>query len=124
MQPEPKQTTQPFERRATDQQQPTNAELWKLLIDIRDRMAALESVHQSQAEAFVKDDLGKPDYHGHRKAHNGMIKAAEVMDGYKIEAAKKVIGILVAFIMGVAASGVVEAFRAPLKPAPVASVPK
>lgn len=34
------------------------------IVEIRDRIAAVESHHGIQSEAFVKDDLGKPDYQG------------------------------------------------------------
>jgi hypothetical protein len=55
--------------------------------------------------AFVQNDLKKPDFDGHRKAHLIMIKAAEVVDGYKHDATKTVLHWLLAGILGLMLTG-------------------
>ena len=100
-----------FRRRAEDRTEsggaPTVADAWhraglahKRLFEFDARVAAIE-------RAFVKDDLGTPDLEGHRKAHRELIEAGKVMDGYKNEATKKLIGWALAIILGAMSSGVV-----------------
>lgn len=102
----------PVGRRAADQQnERILADILQLNIEIRDQLAELRAMHKHQSEAFVKDDLGQPDYHGHRKAHLQMIKEAEVVSGYKQEATKKVVGIIVTALLTLLAAGFFEAIR-------------
>jgi hypothetical protein len=56
------------------------------------------------SKAFVVNDLGEPDIDGHRKAHIQMIEADKVLQGYKLEATKKVIGWAVAALLGLSTS--------------------
>ena len=102
----------PTGRRASDQQnERILADILKLNMEIRDRVMALESMHKHQSEAFVKDDLGHPDYHGHRKAHLQMMKEAEVVSGYKQEVTKKVLVVIVTALLTLLAAGFAEAIR-------------
>lgn len=55
-------------------------------------------------KAFVVNDLGEPDFDGHRKSHAQMIEAEKVLHGYKLEATKKVVGWVVAGLLGLASS--------------------
>jgi len=58
----------------------------------------LNEIQQKQLEyssAFTLDDLGKPDFSGHRKKHISMDKAHELMDKYKTDATKRFIDIFV-----------------------------
>jgi len=55
-------------------------------------------------KGFVVNDLGEPDFDGHRKAHLQMIEAEKVLHGYKLEATKKVIGWVVAGLLGLSTS--------------------
>lgn len=104
--------TTPVGRRASDQQnERILADILKLNLEIRDRVAAMETMHKAQSEAFVKDDLGHPDYHGHRKAHLQMMKEAEVVSGYKQEVTKKVLIIIVTALITMLVAGFVEAVR-------------
>ena len=52
------------------------------------------------AKAFVLNDLGEPDYDGHRRAHLEWIEGHKIVNGYKIEATKKVVGWVVVAILG------------------------
>lgn len=48
--------------------------------------------------AFVNNDLGKPDYDGHRKEHLSMAATKKTLEGYKEDTAKKVLGISITVI--------------------------
>ena len=86
-----------------------------LLQDIHAKVTALEAGALSMSEAFVLNDLHKPDYHGHRQAHLTLIKASEVMDSYKQGITKKIIGWLVVFVLGLLVSGFVAQIAGHLK---------
>lgn len=111
------QTEEPKNRRASDPNSgvaPTPEAIWKLLLEIRDRVVAMEALHTSQSEAFVKDDLGKPDYHGHRKAHAKQQKYAEIVENYKVGVTKRILGYISVFVVGLVVAGFVETLRAAL----------
>lgn len=58
----------------------------------------LNEIQQRQIEyssAFTLDDLGKPDFYGHRQRHISFDKAHELMDKYKTDATKRFIDIVV-----------------------------
>lgn len=61
--------------------------------------------------AFTVDDLGRPDYNGHRLDHKARIDQARVLETYKTEAAKKVIGVVVVFLLGIMSSGIMDWVR-------------
>ena len=64
---------------------------------MRQRITAME-------DAFTRDDLGKPDFHLHRKTHLQEVKQSERMEEIKDSATKQiltwVIGIVLAVIAG------------------------
>ena len=72
------------------------------------RITALE-------RAFVQDDLGNPDIEGHRKAHLASIEASKVVDSYKSEATKKIIGWAVAAMLAGLVAGFVSYLKDHLK---------
>lgn len=85
----------------------THEAVFELLDEIKDGIAAIEKrldsiEHRIDAmgSAFVVNDLGKPDYDGHRRAHIKLIDDVARMEGLKHEGAKK----LVAAIMGALAT--------------------
>ncbi len=55
--------------------------------------------------AFVRNDLGQPDYEGHRQAHLGMIKKAEEIDQIKTAGTLKVVGIVAAAVAAIFMTG-------------------
>lgn len=67
------------------------------LSTIRQRVALIE-------DAFTRDDLGKPDFHLHRKTHLQEVKQSERMEEIKDSATKQVllwfVGIVLAAIGG------------------------
>jgi hypothetical protein len=84
---------------------PTGEPLLDLLRDVLKRLETLEGYCAEIQTAFVQNDLKKPDFDGHRKAHIIMIKAAEVVDGYKQDATKTVLHWLLAGILGLLLTG-------------------
>ena len=103
-------STQPqFNRRASDfttgGNQPTLVDVWGLLIEIRDRLDEVERMQLTQSTAFPVDDLQKPDYSGHRRAHVNMIKSDQIMDNYKSDATKEIVKMVVVFVIGLIANG-------------------
>lgn len=86
-------------------------DLWRLLTDIRDRGMRLEAVMDGVNSAFVKNEDGKPDYHGHREAHKSMIKTAQTIDGIKGDLTKKVLGALAVLLVSLVGSGLLYQFK-------------
>lgn len=86
----------------------TLEDVWTLLKEVNDRLSKLEHRYGYISSAFVTNDLGKPDYDGHRRSHGEMIKQAQAMDGYKQEGAKGIIKMLVAFVGGILSIGLLE----------------
>ena len=62
---------------------------------------------EKMSKAFVLNELGEPDFDGHRKRELKAIEAEKVLQGYKNEATKKVIGWVTAILLGALSSGVV-----------------
>lgn len=62
---------------------PANQDFEKDIGGLNDRVSALEHKTARAAEAFIKNDLGVPDYDGHRKAHLDSMEQAKVVAGYK-----------------------------------------
>lgn len=95
--------------------QVTLEDVWELLKDINDRLSKIEHQYGYMRSAFVQNDLGKPDYDGHRRAHAAMMKADAAMESYKQEGTKSFIKIVIGFLSGVFALGVVEWLRSQTK---------
>lgn len=89
-----------FRRRSDDgHQEPTLYDIWQKLMEIETRQI-------NNASAFLVDDLGRPDYDGHRKAHKEMVKASEALEGYKTDATKRIIGIVIGAVCTIIGLGV------------------
>lgn len=71
---------------------PTSSDVWNLLLEIRDRLDHVERLQAEHATAFPTNDLAKPDFDGHRRAHKTMIKDAALVEDYKTDMTKKVFG--------------------------------
>ena len=55
--------------------------------------------------AFVRNDLGDPDFEGHRQAHITMIKKHATAERIKEATTLKIVGIVLAAIIAIFASG-------------------
>lgn len=103
--------TQVERRRASDGATGTPEQVWELLTQLRDSITAIATTQAQQTTAFIKNDLGTPDYDGHRKAHIAAVEAAKVVEGYKQDATKKIIVSFITWLSGVLALGLFEYFR-------------
>lgn len=73
--------SEPLQRRAGDgnngdNKAPTLSDIYALLLE-------LKNDHKNLTNAFVLDDLGKPDFTGHRLDHKQRIADAAAMQKYK-----------------------------------------
>ena len=94
---------------------PSNDELWKLLQDTNNRVSILEHRASFTATAFPKNDLGKPDYDGHRKEHLQIRKDSEVVESYQVSTTKSVLSYLAIGAIGIFVLGAIDWIRAHLK---------
>ncbi len=69
---------------------PTGEPLLMLLREVLGRLEDLERSRNEIGSAFVRNDLSKADFDGHRRAHLELIKTAALMDGYKHKATETV----------------------------------
>lgn len=82
---------------------------------LNNRLSALEHRHGNVSEAFVKNDLGKADYDGHRKAHLAMIEQAKVVEGYKTDVTKKILEYAVVGAIALFLAGLVDWIKLHIK---------
>lgn len=87
---------------------PPDDELWKLVQDINNRLSAMEHRHGYVSSAFPQNDLGKPDYDGHRRAHLQLQEDAKVVEGYKTGVTKTVLTIIATAVCTLLGSGLVQ----------------
>lgn len=90
--------------------EPTIVDVWRLLSDMKDRVLVCEARHEEISDAFVLNDLKRPDYDGHRRAHLLQIDEAKKLDDYKMDATKKLIGMFVVFFIGMFTTGLASKF--------------
>ena len=90
---------------------PDPQKLWQYIQLLNDRLSLMEHRHSYLSSAFPQNDLGKPDYDGHRKAHLELIEQSKVLDGYKNAATKKVLTVIVGVITAIAGAGMLEFIR-------------
>ena len=76
-------------------------------LELKQRVASIERKQGDMVNAFLLNDLGLPDFDGHRKDHLAIRKASEVMSRYKIGATEKVIGIIVIAVLGLLNTGLI-----------------
>lgn len=109
MRSEEEQTWPTVDRRQTPFPPSDCAEVYRQLIaeveQIKATVTHLERCIASLKTAFVINDLGKPDFDGHRKSHHDMITAAKTMDAYKEEGMISIIkwvagAVLAALLLG------------------------
>ena len=89
---------------------PPDEELWKLVQDVNSRLSAIEHRYGYVSSAFPKNDLDKPDYDGHRKAHLQLIEDSKVVAGYKVGVTKTVLTIIATAVCTLVGSGLVQTF--------------
>ena len=85
------------------------------MLGINERLQVVEHSHARMKEAFVKNDLGLPDYDGHRTDHKVRMAEAQVVEGYKRDATKRFIDILIGGVAVIFGLGFIEWIRGHLK---------
>jgi hypothetical protein len=88
--------------------EPTISDVWKISIEISDRLEIVERQQTEHMNAFPVNDLKKPDYDGHRLSHLKLKKSEEIIDSYKQEATKKIVGGIAVFLLGLFTTGIVQ----------------
>lgn len=84
------------------------AALEPVVKDTARRVQQLEAAQERVREAFVINDLGLPDYDGHRSSHKRMSEEAKVLEGYKRDATKKIVGLILAGLLTLSSLGLIE----------------
>ena len=81
-------------------------------------LALLKEIHATindMKSAFVLNDLHKPDFDGHRKAHLAQIKAAEILEGYKQGVVKRILAWMVGGALTLMSAGFLAQLTGHLK---------
>lgn len=86
--------------------QPTITDVWRLVIEIRDRLEKVERQQEEHVTAFSFNDLNKPDFDGHRRSHAKLVKSDELVESYKQDVTKKILGMCAVFILGLLSTGI------------------
>jgi len=66
-------------------------------------------------EGFVKNDLGNPDYDGHRVSHASSIEKAKVVQGYQRDMTKRAMEWLLVAVGVLIGQGAIEWVKAHIK---------
>jgi hypothetical protein len=90
---------------------PSNKDLLSVITQINERTRAIEQTLKSQASAFVINDLGTPDYDGHRKSHIKLENEAKLVESYKNNVSETIIKWAVTGILILLAVGASETLR-------------
>jgi hypothetical protein len=89
----------------------SNRELLALVTVINERTREIEKTIKELSTAYVKNDLGEPDYDGHRKSHIQMDKQADIVDNYKKSVTETVITWVVTGLLILITSAAIESIR-------------
>ena len=89
--------------------------LQKEVESLNTRLSAIEHSHGAMREAFVLNDLGKPDYDGTRKRSLALIEDAKIIEGYKGDATKKVFGFVAVGVVTLTLTGALEWLKAHIR---------
>ena len=92
-----------------------NHDFDKELQGLNDRLSTLEHRAARSTEAFVTNDLGVPDYDGHRRAHSDMIEKEKVVTSYQRDITKKVLEWLTVGAVALMGGSALEWIKAHIK---------
>lgn len=82
---------------------------------LNNRLDALEHSHSRMKEAFPQNSLKLPDYDGHRVEHEREIAEHKVVESYKTDTTKKVIGWAISGVLMLIGLGAVEYLKGLVK---------
>lgn len=85
------------------------------ILALDSRIATVEQTTIRLREGFLKNDLGLPDYDGHRTAHKAMVEQSQVVDGYKQNTTKNALNAAVFGVLGMIVMGAVEWLKAHIR---------
>lgn len=94
---------------------PTNQDFERDISGLNDRVSMLEHKAARAAEEFVKNDLGVPDYDGHRRAHLDSMEQAKVVAGYKRTMTQRLLEWCLAGVGVLLGAGALDWIKAHLK---------
>ena len=83
--------------------------------EIHTRIQTLEHSCSRMREGFPKNDLGNPDYDGHRVAHVNAIEKAKVVQGYQRDMTKRVLEWIMVGVAVLIGQGALEWLRSHLR---------
>ena len=86
-------------------------ELMGSVREIKKRQTEMYQTINSMGKAFPKNDLGEPDFDGHRKEHLSRREYDKVLTEYKVDVTKKIIWAVIAALGVLLASGFFEQLR-------------
>lgn len=84
---------------------PSNADLLREIRLGREEITKLQASVGAMRDAFILNDIGKPDFEGHRVAHRKMVDAEKTLQIYKVDATKKVLSWIVGIALALFATG-------------------
>ena len=90
-------------------------EVVKDVESLNSRVEALEHGTSRIREGFPKNDLGNPDYDGHRVAHVNAIEKAKVVQGYQRDMTKRVLEWLLVAVAVLIGQGAMDWIKGHLK---------
>ncbi len=102
-----------YNRRATDAAGagggggggPSNAEIMAALIALKEELREFKHSMGSLKTAFPRNDLGEPDFDGHRMDHVVRMKRDQTFEGLKLSVALKITGIVISALALIFMSG-------------------
>ena len=87
----------------------------KEVTDAMKRLQILEAGHARMKEACISNDLGIPDYDGHRVSHYNAVEQSKVVAGYKRDMTKRVLEWALVAVAVLIGQGALDWLRAHLK---------
>lgn len=75
------------------------------VITLNNRVQVLEHSHARMKEAFPQNDLKLPGYDEHRQSHIKSNEQEAVIEGYKRDTTKTILGSVALFFAGIFATG-------------------
>jgi len=79
-----------------------------LLTSINLKVDRVESALAAVTDAFPKNTVNKPDFDGHRTFHERKIDDAKLMQSYKVDTTKKILGAVGLFLLMLLGSGLMS----------------
>ena len=80
----------------------------KLTEDLKNHQDSAERIRQAHEKAFVKNDLGEPDFEGHRLYHTRSIKNAQDMENYKTGMTRTFLDWVVKGFLAIVVAGIIS----------------